>query len=144
MSLTNSEYNQLRTIEKEFKDNTQLIVGPSPIHWSRDILSKDRSEQFILDCYRGSFEVKKFTYNKRYRQSIVIARLDSMGRHTNPDDSVVVGPHVHLYTEGFGDKFAYPISSINLSDPFTIEEGLLSLLTYFNVTNIPSIQTAVV
>ena len=126
--------------KKIFKEKDELVLGPPPLQWSRDVVSVDKREIFILDFYRGYFEVKKYTYNSRYRQSIVLARLDSMGRHTNPDGEIFEGPHIHIYTEGFDDKFAYPVSKIGLDDKFEIDEGLSTLLKYINVEDIPTIK----
>ena len=143
MIITDSEYLHLIELEKSFKEQKVLQVGPPPIQWSRDIIATNKSEFFLLDGYRGSFEVKKYTFNKRYRQVIILIRLDSLGRHTNPDGTIFDGPHIHLYKEGFGDKFAFPVNKIGLKKPFKIEDGLIKLLKYCNVINIPSIQSSV-
>ena len=29
--------------------------------------------------------------------------------HTNPDDQIIGGTHLHIYKEGFDDRWAYPI-----------------------------------
>ncbi|TSA27051.1 MAG: hypothetical protein D4R67_06730, partial [Bacteroidetes bacterium] len=98
-------------------------------------------DTFILDFYRGSFELLKYTYNKRYRQIIILLRYDAKGRHANPDGENFDGPHVHIYKEGFDDKFAYPASDIGIEESDDMETVLVKFLRYCNVKSIPSIQT---
>lgn len=57
------------------------------------------------------------TYQTRARESIVLARLDFDAKHRNPDGTVVGVPHLHLYREGYGDKFAYEVPENMLKDP---------------------------
>ncbi len=53
---------------------------------------------------------------------IVLARLDFAGPpHRNPDGEEVGSTHLHLYREGYGDKWAYPVPAErfpNLRDPW--------------------------
>jgi len=70
-------------------------------------MSMDRKEDFFLDLRRGRIDLAKATYQTRARQIVVIARLDVGGPpHRNPDDEEVPSPHLHLYREGYGDKWA--------------------------------------
>ena len=114
MALTQAEYDFLMNEEKEFENLDPINLGPAPIEWTREINSKFSKETFLLDFYRGSFELTKYTINKRYRQTIILLRYDSKGRHTNPDGELFDGPHVHFYREGFNDKFAFPISDLDV------------------------------
>lgn len=151
MSLSDSEFQYIIKLEKEFEESDGIKIGPAPIKWSRGIKSTDKKETFILDFHRGSFEVKKFTANNRYRQSIVLVRFDSLGIHTNPDiicdDGVTVagitfnGPHFHIYKNGYGTSIAYPISTLGLKDNFDITEAIYKVLEYINIKKIPSIQS---
>lgn len=38
--------------------------------------------------------------------------MDDRRGHTNPDGTSVPTPHVHLFREGFDDKFAYPLNEV--------------------------------
>ena len=91
---------------KAFDDITNPIqLAPSPIQWTRRINSVTSKETLNLDFYRGSIELMKYTVNKRYRQTIIILRYDNGGRHTNPDGIPFRSPNVHLYFEGYIEKF---------------------------------------
>ena len=67
-------------------------------------------------------------------------RYDNGGRHTNPDEVMFDGPHVHLYREGYNDKFAFPVSEINVNEAEPIETVFNKIMLFCNVTRIPSVE----
>ena len=67
-------------------------------------------------------------------------RFDSYGEHTNPDGERISGHHVHIYKEGFGDKFAYPAFNFGIESSDTIEVILRKMLIYCNIKRIPPIE----
>jgi hypothetical protein len=141
MSITQTEFDFLIKLEKVFDDpETPIQLGPAPIHWSRQLNATTNKEAFLFDFYRGSFELCRYTYNKRYRQTIILLRYESGGRHTNPDGQSFEGPHVHLYREGFGDKFAFPYTEIGVVEGDSME-GVFNKIMYFcNVKRFPSVE----
>lgn len=73
------------------------------------LISDDGRENFMLDISRGRIEIRKGKYQLRSHQIITLARLDFGGPpHRNPDGAEIACPHLHLYREGYGDKWAYP------------------------------------
>jgi hypothetical protein len=141
MSITQSDFNNIIKEEKIFSDLINpLELSPAPICWTREIKAINSKNIYLLDFYRGSFELTRYTYNKRYRQSLILLRYDSGGRHTNPDGVTFDGPHVHIFREGFNDKFAYPISDLNIEDTNSIDEVLDKLLQFCNVIKRPVIN----
>jgi hypothetical protein len=141
MSLTQTEYEYLIKQDKEFENLIDPIqLGPAPIKWTRQINSLSTNDIFLLDFYRGSFELTRYTFNKRYHQTVILIRYDNAGRHTNPDGQLFDGAHVHLYKEGYDDKFAYPISEIGINESDSIETKLKKILQFCNVKKIPSIE----
>lgn len=139
MSITQQEYDFLMNLPKQFKDNERILLDKV---WSKEIISLESRDTFILDYYFGRISFEKFTYNKRYRSSIVLLRYDSQGRHTNPNGETIEGPHVHIYQEDAGDKVAFPVSAIGLGAQ-NIEKSyvLQNFLHFCNIINIPEIQT---
>lgn len=138
MTLTQLEYDFLISIEKTFEDTiTPIQFGPAPIKWSRQINSIINKETFVLDFYRGSFELSKYTINKRYRQTVILLRYDNGGRHTNPDGEVFEGPHVHLYREGYDDKYAFPVSQLGIEHNDRIEVVFDKIMHFCNIINLP-------
>ncbi len=136
MTFTQAEFDYILGLQKSFKEDDEIVLGPPPLKWSREIVSNSTKDFFTLDFYRGSIEIRKYTYNKRFRNAIVLLRYDAMGRHTNPPEADGVsfdGPHVHIYREGFDDKWAFPVSKIGLNGTDSIDEVLTGLLNYCNI-----------
>ena len=141
MAITQAEYEFLMGQDKVFDDIINPIqLAPAPLQWTRQINSIASKETFSLDFYRGSFELSKYTVNKRYRQTIIMLRYDNGGRHTNSDGVLFEGPHVHLYREGYNDKFAFTVAEINISANDTMEEVFKKIMHFCNVKNLPVIE----
>jgi len=106
-----------------------------------ELRSEDARELFLLDLNRSAISLTKITYQTRGRISLVLARLDLDGApHRNPDDEEVPSPHLHLYREGYGDKWAYPVPSeafSNLSDRW---ETLLAFMNFCHVVQAPNFE----
>ena len=142
--LTQSEFDLILNQEKHFDTQDEILLGPHPQKWSRSIISINTHEKYILDYTRNSIKVKKYSINKRYRNTIILFRYCSDCPHTNPpgtDERYFPGAHVHIYEEGYDDKIAISIEEFNLSISDSIETVLLKVLHYFKVTNVPRIQS---
>lgn len=63
------------------------------------------------------------------RASHTLVRVD-LGevRHTNPDGQVIDGPHIHIATEEYGDRMAYPLSEQNI---LVISGGVMTPMAVF-------------
>lgn len=137
MLLAQEEFQHLIKLKKQFQEEDQILLDSI---WSRDIISLESKDIFILDYYIGRIEIKKFTYNNRYKKVITLLRFDSSGRHTNPDGQIFNGPHVHIYREDYGDKFAFPVSEIGIDENnLNNAEVLKNFLKYCNVVKCPTI-----
>ncbi len=105
------------------------------------LVSSDRRESFLLDLRRSRIDLAKGTYQSRGRQVVVLVRLDFGARpHRNPDGEEIGSPHLHLYREGFGDKWAYPPPSdrfAHLDDPWRTLEDFMQ---FCNVVEPPIIR----
>lgn len=94
-----------------------------------------------MDIARSRVDISKTTYQNRARKTIVLLRLDIGGApHRNPDGQEIPSPHLHIYKEGYGDKFAYP-----LPREFTFCENTLDYLDtfmdYCNIVGKPNLDT---
>lgn len=69
------------------------------------LASRDEREQFSLDINRKRISLTT-GYQACGQKVVVLARLDFAAPHRNPDGSEVGVPHLHLYREGYGDKWA--------------------------------------
>lgn len=103
--------------------------------------SLDRRELFFLDVARNQIKLTKGTYQNRARGVVILARLDFGGApHRNPDDAEVACPHLHVYREGFGDRWAVPLPPGRFtdgSDPWVL---LKEFMNFINITDVPDIR----
>ena len=72
------------------------------------LVAQEGQEKFILNIRRSKIETK-LTYQTRTHQSTILARLDFGAEHRNPDGKLVGSPHLHVYREGHGDRWAYEL-----------------------------------
>ena len=100
--------------------------------------SYDRKEEFTLDITRARINFLKGTYQHRARTTTILARLDFGGPgHRNPDDQEIPAPHLHLYREGYGDKWAYPLPSEHFNDASDRWRLLLDFMRLCSITESP-------
>lgn len=105
------------------------------------LTSEDRRTNFFLDLSRGRINLAKGKYQNRVHQTVILVRLDFGGApHRNPDGQEIACPHLHLYREGFGDKWAFPAPASdfpNVSDPWLT---LQDFMRYCTITEPPAIR----
>lgn len=105
------------------------------------LTSQDKREEFLLDIYRGRIDLLKGTYQNRARQVIVLVRIDFGGApHRNPDGEEVPCPHLHLYREGFGDKWAVPLPLDQFPNSNDLWLTLEDFMRFCNVVDPPAIS----
>lgn len=103
--------------------------------------SPDKREQFLLDIRRGRIDLLKGKYQTRARQVVVLVRLDFGGApHRNPDDQEIGSPHLHLYREGYGDKWAVEVPVENFPRLSDLWGTLEDFMRFCRVTMPPHIE----
>lgn len=141
--LSQEEANNLIEELKEIKGASGTFPFPQVGEGKRiDLRSLDGKHDFIVDVNRkGSINLlKKCTYQGRYQRDNILLRLDVEGpEHTNPDGEVLPPTHLHIYTEGYGDRFAIavPPDFLNTED---LIQTLIDFLTYFKASNAGSLE----
>lgn len=85
------------------------------------------------NCLRGS--------NQLRIDSTVLLRLDYNvdDPHRNPDGSMLKGSHLHMYVEGFRERWAKELPATVFSDFTDKQRTLCEFLKYCNVEEIPII-----
>lgn len=142
-TLPQAEADALLAMEKRRTDDTVRRFPDGGGSLVLPLVSADQREHFFLDLRRTRFDISKATYQNRARTVVVLARLDLGGQpHRNPDGEEIGSPHLHLYREGFGDKWAYPLPS-DFSDPSDSWKTLEEFLRFCNITVAPKIQRGV-
>lgn len=111
--LTQAEANKLMMMQKRLVQK-QIINFPSMGSYLKlPANSLDNRERFMFDIQRkGRVRVAKCTYIERSSTSTLLIRLDvDAPPHPNPDKTKVHSPHIHIYREGYGLKWAIPAPS---------------------------------
>lgn len=138
--LTQHEANSLLALEKHFLGSERFefpALGGAlriPLH------SADRREEFSLDITRGRILLEKNTFQTRARKAVILARLDLAGPpHRNPDGEEIGCPHLHLYREGYGDKWAEPLPTV-LAGLTSAIELMEAFMDYCRIVGKPIIE----
>jgi len=141
INLSQSEADALIAMEKVKVDNQNWDYPGFGGRISIPLVSKNKRESFILDISRGKIDLLKGTYQDRARQIIVLIRLDFGGQpHRNPDGEEIPSPHLHVYREEHGDKWAMPISANQFSNMSDLWQTLQEFMRYCNITDVPNIE----
>lgn len=120
-------------------DEASYCPGPGD-RLSLPLLSSDGRESFLLDIRRGRMDLRKGTYQNRARQVVVLVRLDFGGApHRNPDGEEVPSPHLHIYREGYGDKWAFEVPSDQFTEIQNLWQTLQDFMRYCNIVDPPNI-----
>ncbi len=151
--LTQSEADTLFAMPKKSKSSDPLTFPHAGWKLLAEFVSLDGREFFLFNITRASIEVSKCTYQKRARQVEILRRLDIGGSpHPNPDVETVPldflapyngleipCPHLHVYVEGFADKWVVPAPAELLNSSNDLYIVMESFLKYCNVTEMPNI-----
>ena len=139
--LTQAEADALFAMEKRRADDEHRTFPGLGGSVTAPLTSLDRRESFLLDVSRGRIDRAKLKYQTRSRVVVILARLDIAGPpHRNPDGEELPSPHLHLYRESFGDKWAFPVDANAFSDLSDAWKLLEDFQRYCNITEPPLIQ----
>lgn len=140
INLTQQEADALIEMEKH-KVNDDKWLFPSNGIVTIPLISADKREDFLLDIRRARIDLSKGTYQNRAHQVVILVRLDFGTKpHRNPDGNIIISPHIHIYREGFGHKWAEPINKKHFSKPDDIWQLLKDFMKFCNITEPPVIE----
>jgi len=141
LNITQDEADALIAVEKVCVDETAWLFSSEGHRLSVGLTSADKRENFTLDITRAQIKLTKATFQNRARQAIILMRLDLDGpSHRNPDGREIPCPHLHVYREGFGDKWAYPAPSDRYPDTQDLFSAFGAFMRHCNVTTPPRIE----
>ena len=141
INLTQAEADAMIAMEKHraTEDRSDFPMGGQSL--VLPLQSSDKREQFLLDLSRGRIDLLKVTMQNRGRQVVVLVRLDLGGApHRNPDDEEIPAPHLHVYREGYGDKWAVPVPADRFHVTGDVWATLEDFLRFCNITQPPHIE----
>ncbi|MEK6878292.1 MAG: hypothetical protein AABY22_01720 [Nanoarchaeota archaeon] len=137
MELSQSQADRLMRLRKIFIDKSPIIVN-RPFNHKRDLVSlENQDDKFYLNVSQIAIDFGKYSTQTRFF-TIPLVRIciDEDARHENPDGAIIIGSHIHIYTEGFKDTIAYPINDYN----FEVEDIAKLLDKFLKYCNIESIK----
>lgn len=141
IDITQTEADALIAMEKRWADDRQWSFPGPGGRLAIPLTSIDKRENFMLDVTRAQLKLAKATYQNRARQAIVLMRLDLDGSpHRNPDGEEIPCPHLHIYREGFGDKWAEPAPPDIYPNPADLFSTFEAFMKHCNITAPPDIQ----
>jgi hypothetical protein len=140
--LTDADVKRLIALAKHFVEASQIDFPGFGESLEREVTSDVGHEDFVIDVNRrGKTKQTKCTYQKRYAVTDIIFRLDIDGPpHTNPNGEFVPCPHLHIYREGFADKWAFPVTASLFSDTTKLVKTFREFLSMCNIHDLPEIQ----
>lgn len=139
--LTQAEADALFAMDKHRVDDKRWRLPDTGGGLVVPLVSTDGDEAFHLDIGRGRINLAKGKIQNRARTTMVLARIDFGGPpHRNPDDQDIPCPHLHLYREGFGDRWAVPIPSDVFTQPTDHWQALIDFMRFCNITRPPEFE----
>lgn len=144
IGLTQIEAERLIKLEKHWLKQKNQEKLEYPIFGGKLLIPltcMEGRENFFLDLTRSSIVLTKETKQLRGRQIIPLLRLDIGGPpHRNPDDIEIPSPHLHIYREGYGDKWAIPVPVDKFKNLDDAQQTLIDFMKYCNITKQPKIN----
>lgn len=141
IELTQAEADALIQMEKHCIETRPYDFPYAGEKLTIPLQSNDGKEHFLLDINRGRIDLRKVKYQNRARQVVVLVRLDLGGStHRNPDGEEIPCPHLHIYREGYGDKWAIPVPVDSFTDLTDLWQTLEDFMRYCNITQPPNIN----
>jgi hypothetical protein len=139
--LTQLEADQLIKMAKHFVRPPALITIRPGADDTYELAGPGERERFLLDLWRGTIRLTKLRFQNRVRTVVVLVRLDVDGApHTNPDGERLAGTHLHIFREGFDDRWAFPVdikAFTLLDDPGTTFQ---EFCVFCNIESPPPVQ----
>lgn len=140
MKLTTAEAGELIAMLKE---HTHEVLKEFPKQKGMlqfDVIGeKLDGHEFVVNIQRKGINSQSCTYLGRTKSNVILLRLDinPSGRHRNPSDgAVLVGNHLHIYTEEYDDKEAIPFHPENEH----LYDICLEFFKRFNIISDPLVE----
>ena len=125
--------NRVNDEEHRFPDGGETLEIP--------LISLDERENFLLSVTVGRIDLSKSNNQLRLKpENIPLVRIDVGNTiHKNPDGTIITGPHIHIYKEGYGLKFAYPLEKYLRTNPEDTYQVLCDFMNYCSIVKKPVI-----
>lgn len=162
MSLTNQQAQVLFNLDKSTEFSNYILPNLNELLTIKlhSVDTHFRDEVFSLDINRKSMVLRKKTFQNRVQNNIVLRRLDFCAGHHNPSinsipddlDAKIIElmhkyenvrfsqqTHIHLYIDGYGEKWAFPITEFDFAvTGDDIIAQTQAFCSYCNINKLPS------
>jgi len=141
LNLTQAEADALIAMEKHRASEERVDFPMGGQSLALPLQSPDKREHFLLDLSRARIDLLKVKMQNRGRQVMVLVRLDLGGApHRNPDGEEIPVPHLHVYREGFGDKWAVAVPPDRFLATADVWRTLEDFMRFCNISQPPNIE----
>ena len=141
INLTQADADALMAMPKRPADDEERNFPQPGDRVIIPLVSLDKREDFLLSVTRSQINIAKISHQNRARQVVVLMRLDVNGApHRNPDGEEILGTHLYIYRENFGDKWAYPLPPGKFENLDDLHQTFDDFLAECNVVEPPRIQ----
>ncbi len=141
INLIQKEADALMAMEKRAADHKEWMFPNPGERIAIPLTSVDRRENSLLDVNRSQIKLTKIVYQNRARATVILYRLDIDGApHRNPDGEEISCPHLHIYREDFGDKWAIPAPPDTIPGTSDLFQTLDNFLKHCRVTEPPMVH----
>lgn len=110
MKMTTAEAKELIDMIKTYSLEKQLEFPKKKGSIEFEVVGdKTGVDEFIVNIQRKGINGKGCSYQGRTKSNVILLRLDinPSGKHINPSDGkVIIGSHLHVYTEEYDIKEA--------------------------------------
>lgn len=139
--LSQEEADRLIRVEKRATEATVYHFPSLGGRLDIPLASVDGREMFSLDVNRGRIALRRETFQLRGRRVVVLVRLDLGGpAHLNPDLTEVPTPHLHVFREGFGTRWAVPLPDEDFPDVTDSRRVLTRFMEFCTITRMPHFE----
>lgn len=141
INLTQDDADKLMAMDKRAAEQKEWMFPNPGERIVVPLTSMDRRENFLLDVNRFQIKLTKITYQNRAHTAIILYRLDVDGSpHRNPDGQEIPCPHLHIYREGFGDRWAVSAPSNVCPDTSDLLSTLDAFMQHCKIIEPPVIN----
>ena len=145
---------KLMQIPKVPRKNSAFFFPVSGNWIEIEMISRDGKEEFLFDINRKGKILLRCTLQERWDKTTVLLKLETVGGpHTNPpitdpvptwaesyERQTMPSPHIHIYLEGYGDRWAFPIPNDRFKNLGDMRQTLMDFFDHCNVEERPIIQ----
>lgn len=98
----------------------------------------DGDIEYFLHVYHGKYDTSRFSFHIRFKDNhehLVRVDVNPAGKHINPDGSVILDSHMHIYNPEYNkkDSFAFPLNPKEFPNIETIVDAYTSFEKFINL-----------